>query len=480
MSRDINRILNPGEEQTVQARGDFVYCKVATLPIHVSMDMQVVEMVAGDKLRQPSRFTDFKIENRSTDTVVFVTLVVGDGDYQSQIIRGEVAVRPRLLTEDGTLREDSRYWLSLFIRPEPGYSPQTYSYADIVKSWTGLNAPEDGGYGNQAMEWDPVNGVWLLRKGDGTWFEYSAEWGFLRTQAGPANDGFLQGEFALDDGAAYCWYVDGYGKLFYAARTDSGAGTEITSTNPSGQDFDDEVSIFVVGDYLCLWAANTQTIYRVPLVEARSPGVNWKTWLTGLSGSSGNMVYDGRRYLHNVSTQTTRCDTYDLQADDPSATAFQSTSVGYIPIAAGYRGGLLYKLKDTDQVDATWPLEGPDTISVKAVADPAACTNTAGMIRRDDFAFTLADVSATQGTLGSLNVSGEVIRAALALYAGDVDAPADYLDHVYAVRANTGIGHGKQSVQANQTFAAAGVADDFRMTIPGAIHIQVDALLFDN
>jgi len=479
MSRDINRVLLPGEEQTVQAWGDFVYCKVATLPVHVAMDSQIVEMQAGDKLRERERFKAFRIENRSADTVVYVTLVVGDGDYQSQIIRGEVAVQPKLLTEDGTLREDSRYWLSLYLRPEPGYTPVTYSYLDTVKQYTdalGVDMNYEAG-----LEWLPVAGVWMARDRFGLHREFTDEWEFVQEYDGPNTGGSDEQLYAATDNDTAIFYLAG-DRVRYAPRTSSDSGDTVITQTPSGNTPDyNRDDLVTVGDALWFYDHEAKAVYSASIDSVKAAAPVWSEVVSGFSKSSAFIEFDGR-LLHIISRSNNYAEVWD-----PETGQLQwSQSMDWIASASGYRAGLLYLWRNSEGLDsvdwlyAKWAGEGPDTINVKAIAEPAECRRPAGMIDTAGWQFTLADLSATAGLMGEINASGEIIRAALALYAGKVDAPDGYMDHVYAVSMNSGTGSNKKAVRANQTFAAAGVADDFRMTIPGRIDLQIDALMFND
>ncbi len=478
MSRDINRVLLPGEEQTVQAWGDFVYCKVATLPVHVAMDSQIVEMQAGDKLRERERFKAFRIENRSPDTVVYVTLVVGEGDYNSQIIRGEVAVQPKLLTEDGSLREDSRYWLSLFVRHEPGYTPVTYNYMDLVKDWGTLSEPDFSSF-NVGMDWDAPNGIWSVRDEDGGKHnEYDSEFQWLReVQGAMAGTGDNQNKFALDeDGEHIFWFADN--RIRWGARYTSDAdpdeGIAITGTSaPNGNQW--RAGLAVHDGYL--YAAPDNPIYRATLESARAGNPEWEEIVPNDNYSAEGGIAVGGGLIQKIGAVN------DARAYNVTDGSVAHTLDGGVPdsAAAAYKGGLVY-LMDEGSVRAYWPKQGPDTLSMQAATAPIACKGAGGLLAKSDYnwQFTLADVTAKSiGPMGELQITGEVIRAALALHTGKADAPAGYLDHVYAVRMNTGTGQAQKAVQANQTFAAAGVADDFRMTLPGEIHIQIDALMFN-
>lgn len=85
------------ENMPVRAPGDFIFLKECAREIQVIIEGQPVTMRRGDKRivarREPGRmaFEGFDVSNPH-DTALAVTFVVGDGDYNSQIVTGEIYV----------------------------------------------------------------------------------------------------------------------------------------------------------------------------------------------------------------------------------------------------------------------------------------------------------------------------------------------------------------------------------------------------
>ena len=85
-----------------------------------------------------------------------------------------------------------------------------------------------------------------------------------------------------------------------------------------------------------------------------------------------------------------------------------------------------------------------------------------------------ADITLSE-VMGSVIVSGEVIKAAIEYYYKR-RAPDDYLDHVYqfgASRDENGLPF-KTINSGNRTFAASAFNDEFGITLPGQVVLVVD------
>lgn len=90
-------------EMPVRAGGDFIFVKEAARNVRVIVDGQAINMGRGDKRRiereNPSKiaFSSFEISNLS-EVDLRVVFVVGEGDYNSQIVTGELSVSESIKT----------------------------------------------------------------------------------------------------------------------------------------------------------------------------------------------------------------------------------------------------------------------------------------------------------------------------------------------------------------------------------------------
>lgn len=105
--QDYRLIIPANATLPMQVVGDFVYCKQADRPVYVQVDGKTIEMEAGDKHKPAKKFNGIEIENK-TDNPVQVVFVIGVGDYNRQIIQGEVSVTPGIRNSAGDFLEDTR------------------------------------------------------------------------------------------------------------------------------------------------------------------------------------------------------------------------------------------------------------------------------------------------------------------------------------------------------------------------------------
>ena len=115
--REIRTTLLPNGEQQVQAGGDFVYIDFVDREIKLMIHDQIITVNAGDKVRPQRSFKSLTVINPDDSNPVAVVLKVGEGDYSSQIIRGEVSVTPGVRRADGVFIEDTRRDMTGIIWP---------------------------------------------------------------------------------------------------------------------------------------------------------------------------------------------------------------------------------------------------------------------------------------------------------------------------------------------------------------------------
>ncbi len=121
-NHDAPVFLQPGQEGLpVRAGGDFIFVKSADRPIRVRVNEQSVLMRAGDKRRfnrspdnpREPAFTSFEVDNPDATAPLTCIFVVGLGDYNAQIITGEVTITPGIQAAGGQFITDTREVIEL-------------------------------------------------------------------------------------------------------------------------------------------------------------------------------------------------------------------------------------------------------------------------------------------------------------------------------------------------------------------------------
>src|SRR5690554_437705 len=169
--QDITKRLQPGQSQPVQVGGDFIFLKFADRPIVViinggeSSGSRVI-MEAGDKYR-PGAFQSFEIENTDNDNPAQLVMTVGRGDYNRQIVQGEIKSVISLRKADGTLVDDSRAWIekAVVFRPDTMGVGITRGDLSLTVPFSSTRTGEwNQGKGDSAITYNNYNDFWLLTK----------------------------------------------------------------------------------------------------------------------------------------------------------------------------------------------------------------------------------------------------------------------------------------------------------------------------
>lgn len=107
--------VEPGAEFPVMAGGDFVFCNFAAHDIRVIIQDSPRTMRAGSKWRPAGGFVagDLIVKNPDPVNPVAVVLTIGTGDFDDQIIRGEVTVNPGIRNAAGQFVADNRHTVDL-------------------------------------------------------------------------------------------------------------------------------------------------------------------------------------------------------------------------------------------------------------------------------------------------------------------------------------------------------------------------------
>ena len=183
----------PGSEFPVQAAGDFVFCKFADRDIRVIIQNSPRTMRAGSKWRPAGGFEagDVIVQNPDTVNPVAVVLTIGVGDFDDQIIHGEVTVNPGIRGRDGVFIDDTRSTVRLSaafgnIKPREylqgqqiaEVSAETYTHTampSVLDDGRVLTCDDDGKNWALYRNWPSADREPLIRLGHGKGVQVGAE-----------------------------------------------------------------------------------------------------------------------------------------------------------------------------------------------------------------------------------------------------------------------------------------------------------------
>jgi len=461
--------VEPGAEFPVMAGGDFVFCNFAAHDIRVIIQDSPRTMRAGSKWRPAGGFVagDLIVKNPDPVNPVAVVLTIGTGDFDDQIIRGEVTVNPGIRGRDGVFIDDTRSTVRLSAA-FGNITPREYTAGQLI-----------GETNMDARGLDKTNAPTVLDDGRVLVCDYDGDnW--------HVNNDFPGG----------AWEP-------LPANLGHGTGQQIGPEIwvPEGQDLPVVGGRVVYRVYdAATYAHRRDIVTEVPWVGIpANPNVRSLVTLPGdrigvLSATSGDDVFitdkagalvkrlpvDGpnfmlvRNNILHVCTGTMR--PTGLQLFNATTLAPVSDSEQQFPVnntntdaAAITRDGVLYAqfssgaemLREYSVADVT----------ISASGTVSACAGSgrfkAGQVD------TIAELYTQRLENGRVLASGQLLRAVLEIYAGRY-MPNDYLDYIYAVKADNLNGISPRVIDAGgQSFAAAGIADDAAGTFPQTIEITL-------
>lgn len=476
--QDISKRLLPGQSQPVQVGGDFIFMKFADRPITVlinggeSSGSRVV-MEAGDKYR-PGNFQSFEIENTDPERPAQLLLTVGRGDYNRQIVKGEISITPILRNADGTTKTDTRHDLRIDLLPA-NLELDTYAAGDLIatgQTLVGSSFSTSSNFIFQKVDGDMVfmdggsNGSWTVSRLNLQTLSYSSTF-----------NGDLPGTAIATDMAEHPTLG------FIALRT---------STNELYQWTGTEWVLF--GE---LPAAQTcNSLCYMP---------DRKLWAgtSVLNGVDGKGIY---LFSDDLASQAafipvaTISGSHSARYDRANSQLYLVRNINYIPIdieegTAGAEVGIVYEGNQNNGAQyGRMVVHGNDVFFMEDVYETRVrkhafknyttkpefrairpgCELAQALIRADQLPQITATIT-TETQANGVKVSGELIRAAMEYYFRRA-VPDGYLDHVYAVDF-TRDGYGRPFapiVTGNDTFARANVADNFTSLLPGQVVITID------
>lgn len=479
--RDIPVLLQPGSGATVRAPGEFLYLKFADREIQAIITGQDgtqsrVKMVTGDFTKPAGGVSEIELVNPDTGNPCAVVVTVGDGEFDRKIIQGDVSITPVIRTANGQTRNDSRRTISL------DASPQYESGGDFVPGDIRVETTTD--YGDR---WVSMNGKYYsfaaMPGVPGSMVAWQRDVRTLEVVGQSAMFNSIAGTPYTNTAPNYCcggqngliygiWYTD------WLASINPTTGEVALIANVSRQDNDaitgliiDYPLAFITSDTeaLEIWnlesgnRAGTETLPQN--VESIVTGYRTEPGVFQVYDRSSSTVYTVRRVAGGTWKEI---DDRDLkQAGEPFP-----TSGGVVP-ALGPETVVI-----KTGTGMTKRTTRPFTVPLEGLALIAGCGSLYNrLVKRR----ALESANETRGlvTVDWIDrrciVRGEIIRLLIEWYTGEL-APDDYLDHVYGARLfrPTDNSAERAVMTGAETFAKAGIADDFEIYLPARVELIVD------
>lgn len=503
-----------GAEIQVDRAGDYVFVSYCDRPARLIFGSQGTATIeAGSKVRPAKRFDRFQVQNLDSVNPLFVELQVGEGDYTSQIIRGQVSVSPGIRGANGQWKDDTRHTIKADLEPlrvtTQSYAPgeqigEKWDLFAIAEGFLGaLNNPsfhfaQDDGPGYLIGIHEPFRAGFMYLDSAGNVIAGSIKdgdqpegWGETVTQSYPIN--------AAGGSSGDCC---GLGDVIYSITT---TFTAVNSENHKLMAWSVSTgSITEFYDFgtrwaytLCPWkgagilvltTASKNTGFHVS-------GVKWHLISTeGELIREGN-VPDGIQIGHSEKMRYSAADgaavlveaggPTEIHINPEAGTVIETGNIhiynqaqhGWFPLGrilargtstlgGSAEGGAYYFTRE-----AWKPVKDPIAVAITSGACDAL--EILARLNNSDY-ITSADINIRR-TLGGALVKGEVIRAVLEFY---FNRPVldGYLDHVYEFATNaepygavnTGAFGGANSLQR------LGIEDDLIVEIPGSFRITID------
>jgi hypothetical protein len=488
MSQREIRITVPALQSIpVRAAGDFIFCQAAARPVTVRLNEQALTMRAGDKRRierrpndpQNPAFDIFELDNSASDLPLAVTLIVGVGDFNSQIVSGELIVAPGIATAAGQYLSDSRHGVRLNLSML-NWDALSETEGDIVyepsghpSSYTGTKRPiaiVDGSDVWQMLSTAGADVIITDRKTGG----------FLRafrpmTALGALFPSSVATHMCFD-GRRSVYLLAGPGNATTIYKIDTITGIYSVFATPAAMNLwscavaDRRLYVAArdsasVGPWVILVFNLTTGLQEATVSTSLTTALFWQSMVYSadmerlcLSPSSGN----------NVEAFSIDGDGLPVYEGDIGATVYGANYAADLLEEENliYVGQQTYGWRARRWQSRTTYGEGyAETETFSALVEPEAWRKLAFAVEKVIY----------QNRVG---MAGKVIRAAIELATGKT-APADYLDYVYAISYSDPQANRTRTVTSGgESFAAAGIEDDFIAEIPGAVVLTVRNGLF--
>jgi hypothetical protein len=526
-----------GAEFPLKTGGDFVYLKYATHPVRILVEGDPVTMEAGDKWRVAGGFTQLTLDNPNNQDDCLVRLTIGEGDYNRQIIQGQITVNPGIRTADGEFVEDTRKTLSLTAhikealqeRVETTEVIKQHTLGDGTESVHGLTVlPNDQalikGPGETAYRWhlvdlkkgtmEPVGGEqftdppvhWVLYRTEalGAYIRDYDENGFVTAWLQPLVDAkwsvFSHGTHGHMDWTRGVFYM---AKIYKERKPDpdnQGQYLPDSGTKLGYIEYDAKTLIPIKH-----WNGNVAYSGFGADPKGNNSGLRGITVLNGyvfIRQNSEFVVMD-----HETGDLVKRIDdpdgTWDMEpvwheeretwlihlfdgASEPKVINARSLVVetGEWMLGAlnnGLMGASLASNSKNPPTNTAWTVEHGGTATIKKVALQDFVVTVSGfvqtcqntLLKPPEKQETHAKVKSRPGPNGTTFVSGEIVKAVLELYTGRA-MPDTYMDYVYAIEAeNLNFESPAEINGGGMSFAGVGFADNYTGFFPQTLRITI-------
>lgn len=453
--------VGPGAEFPVQADGEFVFCKFADRDIRVIIGNSPRTMRAGSKWRPAGGFGagDVIVQNLDPVNPVAVVLTIGVGDFDDQIIHGEVTVNPGIRNAAGVFVDDTRRDIDLFFSVHKAKPAEYYmgQFIQLGEAYISKITPLPGRDASLAVN-NSENEIYLLPHGGG-----------LEILDWPEGRSF--GTCGVRDGRIWVLQGGATAGVFFLESLDPWTFETVSRvqvvgvTLPSPYAETTNVAWDPVSGHFFVWAQfgiGVGAEYRL-LKIAPNGAVVASVETDSVSVDDTIVVYQGVVHLLRGGIQSSTLDVYSgnlvaLSYEDRTLLAAVDTDLGGHPgglddsgrwmlIQSGVNGPYGWIVLDDYTVSMTGSASGCDGAVISDFE--TAPTDARVVVRRDES--------------GRWVASGQVLKALLDFYFGRLFVADDYLSHIYAVRferANGVINHVVST--GGKPFSLAGVVDDFQ------------------
>ncbi len=517
--RDLTVLIPAGERRDLQAPGEFIFLKAADRVVNVLISEGQhtgtrVLMQVGDKYR-PGNFKAFVVENPDPVNPARVTFTVGEGDYQTQTIKGELNVVPSIIKADGTVKADDRFYVDLNVSPSQQFTTLNVDAGEIITrqllyteaSESDQDYPVSGGFADGVL----IGRDAVINPGsiDLGFFTLAGELQEIRTLNFPTALRFLRPKTIADIDGEYfflsgqddhdldntqgwsvvlCrWFggnatVVGSGPIFHSEANSAfsdgwrvGVGLHYDQDTKTlwmaYKDWTDTTQIrlheLAYNDGLQTLSETTSTL--VDPVPTSSPNVSGLGRINGeliavlTPGSSGNPVAVSLADGSQVWT-----DTLQPLSSFQTATPAVFESGPYAYTVEGVQSGLSVYLAKR------WPKTTTYNFAGRVLDSAEACFD--GLFKPVPPGYTEAAVTAVNVGGHRFRLSGEIIKASLELFFGGEVVP-EYLDAIYGIEIQdtASLPRWFKQYSGNESFQRAGQADDYSVLVPGTLRLFVDS-----
>ena len=480
--QDYKRLIPAGGAFPLETGGDYIFLKFADRPIDVIVNggrggQTRITMEEGDKYR-PGAFEALEFQNPDPDRPAQVVVTVGEGDYNRQIVKGEISVEPILRNADGTTKPDTRYDLAVSVNP---LSVASEALASGDQVGAGVSDELGNTPTQNFISFGPNRTIYIFSDANNTNYlttiydrdtlAYQGVATGLRlgyAPGGPVAVTYVPGQgwlYLTDVGQLYRCNPGG-GKTDSASYSNLGnfAGDAAAVRSMIYNDRDQELYIYATG-------ADNNTVIRVLDTDLALV----REIQTTQNGNNGTWLFDefDRIHTHARTDGTGGMNYWEYDEAGAFGRTFNVGGLSYedddnFQCAIRYRE-YLYITKSWNPAQVRQYVYEGFTPKPELAAVRPGCEFRSVLMGYTTPNIT-ANITATV-TLSGVELSGEVIKAAIEYYFRR-RAPADYLDHVYALDSNT---TGFMTTgSGNRTFAAANIDDNFTVTLPGKLVLKLD------